>query len=72
MLTLNLVEAIQVLTYLGLVISYKIHLGLTTLAVGVPFISLGKSEKVKSLFAEHETEPAIWNPHDIFSDLLLF
>lgn len=52
-------ETLEFLSTLNLVISHKLHLGLTALALGVPFLSLGGKGKTKSFLREIGAEFAI-------------
>ncbi|MBV6623428.1 MAG: polysaccharide pyruvyl transferase family protein [Rivularia sp. (in: Bacteria)] len=55
---------LQFLASLDLVVSYKLHLGLTALALGVPFYSLGGSGKAKAFLNSIGADFAVWNPGD--------
>lgn len=52
-------ETLEFLSTLNLVISHKLHLGLTALALGVPFLSLGGKGKTKSFLREIGADFAI-------------
>lgn len=54
-------ETLEFLSTLNLVISHKLHLGLTALALGVPFLSLGGKGKTKSFLKEIGADFAIWS-----------
>ncbi|MEO1429134.1 MAG: polysaccharide pyruvyl transferase family protein [Cyanobacteria bacterium J06633_8] len=55
---------LEFLASLDLVVSYKLHLGLTALALGVPFYSLGGSGKAKAFLNSIGADFAVWNPGD--------
>jgi hypothetical protein len=52
-------ETLEFLSNLNLVVSHKLHLGLTALALGVPFLSLGGKGKTKSFLKEIGADFAI-------------
>ena len=57
-------STLEFLTSLDLVVSYKLHLGLTALALGIPFYSLGGSGKTKAFLDSIEGDFAVWTPGD--------
>lgn len=57
-------STLEFLASLDLVVSYKLHLGLTALALGVPFYSLGGSGKAKAFLNSIGADFAVWNPGD--------
>ncbi len=57
-------STLEFLANLDLVVSYKLHLGLTALALGVPFYSLGGSGKAKAFLNSIGADFAVWNPGD--------
>ncbi|MEM6754957.1 MAG: polysaccharide pyruvyl transferase family protein, partial [Cyanobacteria bacterium P01_C01_bin.38] len=57
-------STLEFLATLDLVVSYKLHLGLTALALGVPFYSLGGSGKTKAFLNSIGADFAVWNPGD--------
>ncbi len=57
-------STLEFLASLDLVISYKLHLGLTALALGVPFYSLGGSGKAKAFLSSIDADFAVWTPVD--------
>ncbi|MEO1373330.1 MAG: polysaccharide pyruvyl transferase family protein [Cyanobacteria bacterium J06635_10] len=57
-------STLEFLATLDLVVSYKLHLGLTALALGVPFYSLGGSGKAKVFLNSIEADFAVWKPGD--------
>ncbi len=57
-------STLEFLATLDLVVSYKLHLGLTALALGVPFYSLGGSGKAKAFLKNIGADFAVWNPGD--------
>jgi hypothetical protein len=57
-------STLEFLSSLDLVVSYKLHLGLTALALGVPFYSLGGSGKAKAFLSSIDADFAVWNPVD--------
>ena len=57
-------STLEFLASLDLVVSYKLHLGLTALALGVPFYSLGGSGKAKAFLSNIDADFAIWSPID--------
>ncbi|MGB6297953.1 MAG: polysaccharide pyruvyl transferase family protein [Rivularia sp. (in: cyanobacteria)] len=57
-------STLEFLATLDLVVSYKLHLGLTALALGVPFYSLGGSGKAKAFLNSIGADFAVWNPGD--------
>ncbi|MFQ4139765.1 polysaccharide pyruvyl transferase family protein [Nodosilinea sp. PGN35] len=54
-------ETLEFLSSLNLVISHKLHLGLTALALGVPFLSLGGKGKTKTFLREIGADFAIFS-----------
>ena len=59
------------LASLDLVISYKLHLGLTALAVGTPFYSVGGPGKVKAFLKEIGADFAVRPSTDKYLNLAL-
>ncbi len=57
-------STLEFLATLDLVVSYKLHLGLTALALGVPFYSLGGSGKAKAFLNSIDADFAVWTPMD--------
>ena len=57
-------STLEFLATLDLVVSYKLHLGLTAIALGVPFYSLGGSGKAKAFLSSIGADFAVWNPVD--------
>jgi len=57
-------STLEFLASLDLVVSYKLHLGLTALALGVPFYSLGGSGKAKAFLDSIGADFAVWTPVD--------
>jgi hypothetical protein len=63
-------ETLEFLSGLDLVISHKLHLGLTALAVDVPFLSLGGKGKTKSFLKEIGADFAIMSSRKKNTDLV--
>ncbi|MGF1673133.1 MAG: polysaccharide pyruvyl transferase family protein [Rivularia sp. (in: cyanobacteria)] len=57
-------STLEFLASLDLVVSYKLHLGLTALALGTPFYSLGGSGKAKAFLNSIGADFAAWSPVD--------
>ncbi|MEL6458371.1 MAG: polysaccharide pyruvyl transferase family protein [Cyanobacteria bacterium J06621_15] len=57
-------STLEFLGSLDLVVSYKLHLGLTAIALGVPFYSLGGSGKTEAFLSSIGADFAVWNPVD--------
>ena len=57
-------STLEFLASLDLVVSYKLHLGLTALALGVPFYSLGGSGKAGAFLNSIGADFAVWTPTD--------
>lgn len=57
-------STLEFLASLDLVVSYKLHLGLTALALGVPFYSFGGSGKAKAFLSSIDADFAVWKPVD--------
>lgn len=57
-------STLEFLASLDLVVSYKLHLGLTALALGVPFYSLGGSGKASAFLSSIGADFAVWTPVD--------
>ncbi|MDY6901820.1 MAG: polysaccharide pyruvyl transferase family protein, partial [Cyanobacteriota bacterium] len=57
-------STLEFLASLDLVVSYKLHLGLTALALGVPFYSLGGSGKAKAFLSSIGADFAVWRTVD--------
>lgn len=62
-------STLNFLATLDLVISYKLHLGLSSIAVGTPFYSVGGSRKTKAFLREIDAEFAIRPAHDKLAKL---
>jgi hypothetical protein len=63
-------ETLEFLSTLNLVISHKLHLGLTALALNVPFLSLGGKCKTKSFLKEIGADFAILSSRKKNTDLV--
>lgn len=51
---------LEFLASLDLLVSYKLHLGLTALALGVPFLNVGGPNKVRTFLKSIDAEFAYW------------
>jgi hypothetical protein len=49
---------------LDLLVSYKLHLGVTALALGVPFLSIGGASKTREFLRSMDADFAIWRAKD--------
>ena len=57
-------STLEFLATLDLVVSYKLHLGLTALVLGVPFYSLGGSGKATAFLSSIGADFAVWKTVD--------